>query len=504
MEDLTPQFDVPIASQEVTLPSQPIDTGGSTGGFMTSPNGLTSGQLSLNSAGETILVGSATAPLTGAGVFIGNAGDNTYDFRAGDPAGSYIHWDASAATLTIVGSITAVAGTIGGFNIGADYVRDVANSFGLASTVTGGDDVRFWAGDTFANRGTAPFRVTEAGNVSANTLTVTGATTSFIQVPLTQSLLAGEAITSGDPVSIGWYQSDGGILYDTSISGTTGVSLTSSSITIGSNSNRVLIVFVIEGDTSIGATATATFNGVSMTQLDWGETLSDSGQQISGASFILIAPATGSHTVVFTNVTSSASYYIFSYYNCAQTSQPNTHSVGTAERGNAGAGTNLSVSATPTVDACLDVCYGGSNTYFHGTGIGDSGIIIPTATYTVAATIGNGGTAIGFNVVLAPFTAPSTAIVRSSSRAPNVTDYWATTAYKNKTFIGFANANISAGVSGFVVLSGQATQGLSGLQVGGQYYLADAYGNLSLTPGTNTRKVAIGISSTSVLITNIW
>ena len=72
------------------------------------------------------------------------------------------------------GTITATAGSIGGFTLGTDYIRDAADSFGLASTVTGGDDVRFWAGDTFANRATADFRVTEAGVLTANTVNALG------------------------------------------------------------------------------------------------------------------------------------------------------------------------------------------------------------------------------------------------------------------------------------------------------------------------------------------
>lgn len=75
---------------------------------------------------------------------------------------------------TFIGTITATSGAIGGFNIGTDYIRDVANSFGMASTVTGGDDVRFWAGDTFANRATSDFRVTESGAVTASSITITG------------------------------------------------------------------------------------------------------------------------------------------------------------------------------------------------------------------------------------------------------------------------------------------------------------------------------------------
>lgn len=79
---------------------------------------------------------------------------------------------ATAANIT--GTINASVGTIGGFDIGSDYVRDAADSMGMASTVTGGDDIRFWAGDTFANRATSDFRVTEAGAVTASNITVTG------------------------------------------------------------------------------------------------------------------------------------------------------------------------------------------------------------------------------------------------------------------------------------------------------------------------------------------
>ena len=96
-------------------------------------------------------------------------------FSIGD-ASSGMDWNVTTPnTLTVVGALSVTAGgTVGGFDVGADYVRDVANSFGLASTVTGGDDVRFWAGDTFANRTTAPFRITEAGVLTATSGTVGG------------------------------------------------------------------------------------------------------------------------------------------------------------------------------------------------------------------------------------------------------------------------------------------------------------------------------------------
>lgn len=72
------------------------------------------------------------------------------------------------------GAIVATSGTIGGFNLGTDYLRDVANTFGLASTVTGADDIRVWAGETFANRATAPFRVTEGGALTATSGSIGG------------------------------------------------------------------------------------------------------------------------------------------------------------------------------------------------------------------------------------------------------------------------------------------------------------------------------------------
>lgn len=77
---------------------------------------------------------------------------------------------ASPFRVSMAGALTATSGTFSGFSIGDDYIRDAANSFGLASTVTAGDDVRFWAGATFANRATAPLNVTESGVMTVTAL----------------------------------------------------------------------------------------------------------------------------------------------------------------------------------------------------------------------------------------------------------------------------------------------------------------------------------------------
>ena len=80
-----------------------------------------------------------------------------------------------AASATISGEITATTGAIGGWIVTADYIKDIAGVVGLSSLVTGGDDVRFWAGH--ATPGSAPFRVTEAGALVATSATITGAVT---------------------------------------------------------------------------------------------------------------------------------------------------------------------------------------------------------------------------------------------------------------------------------------------------------------------------------------
>lgn len=74
---------------------------------------------------------------------------------------------AEFANVYVSGTIVVAAGNIGGFDIGPNYIRDHLNTMGMSSVVTGGDDVRFWAGDTFANRDIAPFRVYESGKIDA-------------------------------------------------------------------------------------------------------------------------------------------------------------------------------------------------------------------------------------------------------------------------------------------------------------------------------------------------
>ena len=69
------------------------------------------------------------------------------------------------------------SGRLGDFFIQADGFVDSANSMGMSSLLTSGDDVRFWAGAAYADRATAPFRVTRAGLLYATGATISGTIT---------------------------------------------------------------------------------------------------------------------------------------------------------------------------------------------------------------------------------------------------------------------------------------------------------------------------------------
>jgi len=132
------------------------------------PNNVTSGEI-----GSILAFKKKNFLDTTEGWIQGMDTDNIYKWLIGGSSSS-IDWAITTpSTLTITGVLNvSVGSTIAGFTIGADYLRDVANSFGLASTVTGGDDVRFWAGSTYENRQTAPLRIYESGVIFSTTVPI--------------------------------------------------------------------------------------------------------------------------------------------------------------------------------------------------------------------------------------------------------------------------------------------------------------------------------------------
>ena len=102
------------------------------------------------------------------------------------------HLIATSATITIA--------ALGGFDIGADYIRDAANTFGLASTVTGGNDVRHWAGAAFASRTTAPYRLYEDGSFVATDGTFSGTVRTSVFEKDVVSAIGGQLIVANADV----------------------------------------------------------------------------------------------------------------------------------------------------------------------------------------------------------------------------------------------------------------------------------------------------------------
>ncbi len=79
--------------------------------------------------------------------------------------------DGTVGSLTLMGHITATGGYIGGFTIESNYLwaGTGVNTAGISPA-----DYPFWAGATYANRATAPFRVTPAGAVNATSGEIAG------------------------------------------------------------------------------------------------------------------------------------------------------------------------------------------------------------------------------------------------------------------------------------------------------------------------------------------
>ncbi len=154
-----------------------------------------------------ILLGAAQGPLSGIGIFQGRDGTD-FEWRAGDPAGQFIHWTGSV--LNITGSITATSGAIGGWVISANAITSgnvIINSlneqilFGSAISATSGTGI-FLGLDT-----TYQFRIGDPLGTNllwdATNLTLTG------------TLIASALIISGDTQITGDLDIRGDIILQT-------------------------------------------------------------------------------------------------------------------------------------------------------------------------------------------------------------------------------------------------------------------------------------------------
>lgn len=106
-------------------------------------------------------------------------------------------WGLYSDSVYLKGTIVAESGKIGGWTLGTYEIKDTAGNTGMNCDVTGGDDVRFWAGS--ATPSSAPFNVTEAGVLTATSGTVGGWTLGSTTLTGTGLILdaANQKITAG-------------------------------------------------------------------------------------------------------------------------------------------------------------------------------------------------------------------------------------------------------------------------------------------------------------------
>lgn len=218
----------------------------------------------VNLAG-VLTVSTSGKVFTGTGTYANNNTPFYVDSSSNFSLGASLTWNGT--TLTIVGSISATTGTIGGFSIGSDYIRDTANSFGMASTITGGNDVRFWAGNTFANRATAPLRFYEDGTgviagftINTNGFSVgSGATQAVLDSSASPYLLfgviAGGAANLFSLTGSSLVNTSGNVVYDLGWTGAPGYGLLrlyndgSVKITLDANNGDINAAGELRGET---------------------------------------------------------------------------------------------------------------------------------------------------------------------------------------------------------------------------------------------------------------
>ena len=135
------------------------------GGLTVDAQQLSNGGIQIQGVAERILIGSATEPMTGVGIFIGNDGAllTGYDFRVGDPSGNYLYWDASAATLTVSGVLTASS-------------LHIPNQTTVNSFHTDSNGNSWWGTNVATGYATAPASILNTGFATFANVAITGGT----------------------------------------------------------------------------------------------------------------------------------------------------------------------------------------------------------------------------------------------------------------------------------------------------------------------------------------
>lgn len=338
---------------------------------------------------------------------------------------------------------------------------------------------------------------------------------------ISKAYLAGEAITANDAVCAAWYQSDGGIQVDTTASNQVIATSISAAITVGNNSNRIMVA-VISYNNAISVT-NVKYAAAGMTAID-----STVQGNCTIDTYYIIAPTTGTNnfTATISAATQDVEYMVYSLYNAKQSGQPAAHTTTT------GTGfSTITLNITPAEIADFLIGYAGVS-YSSGGPNSDDTLLYPTnsgahqvqflAASSSALTASDNGLAItadqqtikyaetgtgGANKVvgaicIAPVTSVAYGYVKQASAkvASTYSAGAASTTFRASAFIGFALASAAVGASVTVILNGIAT--LSALLPPAVYYLANTEGTISTTNGSVVRKVGTAVTTTDLAIAN--
>jgi hypothetical protein len=181
-----------LTASSATITGSITATSGSIGGWTINSTTLSAGDVTLDAGNTKITLG------TGNDIVALDAADATYRLAIGNATYASAPFRVTkegaltATSATITGSITATSGDIGGFTIASTTVSatnltltsgaaNAANiAVGTGSNLAGmnsgnaGTDIAFWAGDTHANRASAPFTVNQQGDVVMTSATISG------------------------------------------------------------------------------------------------------------------------------------------------------------------------------------------------------------------------------------------------------------------------------------------------------------------------------------------
>ena len=442
-------------------------------------------------------------------------------------SGFNINSDGNAEFNNIVarGEITATTGAIGGFVIGSDYITDTANSFGLASTVTGGNDVRFWAGDTFANRATADLRIYEDGSIIATNITATGAinATSGWIGSATALVYESQGINTG----ITGYIRGGQTGYNTGIGYFLGYSSGEYKFSVGNGTNKYLKYdptdgLQIRGQNSVSSVFTAGRDisaGAPVALGSGTESILEANAQVSnsniGSNDLSNANNWDAQTFLTSNKAVKISSIKMKVSNISGASSRNAIVSIRATSGGEPTGSDLGVQsvsvsigpsttgnlttftfATP-IDVTPNTTYaikldseGGNGIRGYGDNAGGYG----DGSYYQTTNDGTSFSDTGDDAYFEVYE------IQAEAGKVYETDASVSSDLSNN-FIGFADEAVSADDEVAINISGIDTNQI-GLTTADIYYLSDTEGEISTTPGTVSKKVGLSMSATSILILN--